>query len=183
MQMKCEGAESPPCKRCEKVGRECLPQVTRLKGAPVVQSSPHRDNSVLVTGHPDKPSNSVVSISPAYLHETGSVQGTSASARSANLPRPADIPSRSLVDRFRISQAEKNNHSELPSIYSTSPVDAVNESTPYSTSPNTVGSVPNRKRKRYTTATISSDAGLSPATSCNGEILLAKDDIKEMIQL
>jgi hypothetical protein len=24
---------------------------------------------------------------------------------------------------------------------------------------------------------------LSPATSCNGEILLAKDDIKEMIQL
>ena len=31
--MKCEGSENPPCNRCRKVGRECVPQTSsRQKG-------------------------------------------------------------------------------------------------------------------------------------------------------
>lgn len=84
-----------------------------------------------------------------------------------------------MVTRFEHSQAQ--SLSELPSIYSTPPVDAVTEQSKYHASPRSTTSV-SRKRKRYTDALSVGDTMMSPA-SFSAENILTREEMKDMIQL
>lgn len=175
--MKCEGADDPPCKRCEKVGRECIPQTGRPRGAQEPQNSPQGHDVGLAPSlglHPERPSNSIVSIlsSASGGNHSRSAQGTSHIA-------PPQEPRSVVVTRFENSQTQ--SLSELPSIYSTPPVDAVTEQSRYHASPRSTTSV-SRKRKRNGDALSIGDNTMSPA-SFSAENILTKEEMKDMIQL
>jgi hypothetical protein len=176
--MKCEGADDPPCKRCQKVGRECIAQIVRPKGgSDLSQSSPRRTNKMLSPHpnlHPDRPSNTIISI----LTPSSVVKDSHSPAETVPLTTLGD--SRAVVSRFEQSQAL--NLSELPSIYSTPPVDTVSEESKYQTSPRSSISV-SRKRKRFTYALSSGQTTMSPVSSTPREIILTREEMKDMIQL
>lgn len=180
--MKCEGAENPPCKRCEKVGRECLPQGARAKDSDNLHGSPHRSkDSSLASRHPERPRKTNASLARNHTQPTVLPSAhTPASTTTLSLQKASTPYTNPPVSRLRMNPSDLDSRSELPSIYSTPPVETVNESTPYPPSPSMAVSVP-RKRKRHATV-VGSDI-MSPGSFCTGEILIPKDDIKEMIQL
>ncbi|KAH7354802.1 hypothetical protein BKA65DRAFT_228867 [Rhexocercosporidium sp. MPI-PUGE-AT-0058] len=155
--MKCEGSKNPPCNRCRKVGRECLPQTsTRQREG---QEPQKYDGSVNQAG--TRP--------PA----------------SAPIPRAQIDNFRFLPDpKPRAAESRALNESTIPSIFSTPPVDAVLEPRCKTLSPRSDEFKVSRKRKRQSTYSPNNEV-LTPATSSLDldSTLLSKEDMKEMIQL
>ncbi|KAH9212446.1 hypothetical protein DL95DRAFT_391597 [Leptodontidium sp. 2 PMI_412] len=154
MKMKCEGSEYPPCNRCRKVGRECLPQPSsiRQKG---FQEPQHNDGRV----NQDVRTRPLVGVPRA---------------------RPPKNTFRFLPD----PQHRALNEALIPSIYSTPPVDAVLDHRIKISSPRSVESTVIRKRKRQCTYSPSNGALTPATSSLDiDRTLLSKEDMKEMIQL
>ncbi|KAK0119957.1 hypothetical protein ONS95_011381 [Cadophora gregata] len=159
--MKCEGSENPPCIRCQKVGRECVPQTT------------YRQKSIVETRISDVRVN----------------QHASRISSIASIPRPPTNSFRFLPDpKPRSVDREPANDSVIPCIYSTPPVDAVLESrfkpSSSTSSPRPMESTFLRKRKRQSTYSPSNEA-LTPTTSSLevDRTLLSRAEMKDMIQL
>lgn len=171
--MKCEGAENPPCKRCLKVGRECVSQNSRLRASLELQDFTPRDESRLPPSHlhphPDMPSNSIISINS--LKDVQTVMG------SPHNPRPR-LPQPFISDYGSSSRSQ--TAPELPSIYATPPVDTLSEEHRYHNLPQSTPVT--RKRKRHT-ENVSIRDTMSPASFSQREIIITKEEMKEMIHL
>ncbi|KAH7410876.1 hypothetical protein BKA64DRAFT_662043 [Cadophora sp. MPI-SDFR-AT-0126] len=161
MKMKCEGSENPPCIRCRKVGRECVPQTSS------------RQKSTAET----------------RAFDATSIQHASRTPSNAPIPRPQTNNFRFLPDpRPRAADHRLANDSVIPSIYSTPPVDAVLEPrfkpSSSSPSPRIMESSLLRKRKRHFIYSPSNE-GLTPVASSLevDRSLLSREEMKEMIQL
>lgn len=169
--MKCEGAEDPRgCKRCWKVGRECISQ-SRSRTSNELQDFSHRDGIRQAHAsnlHPDRPSNAIVSIHSPVRQ---SITPYRAQARHS-LPLVADYSPRAQIG------------SELPSIYSTPPVENVDNLSEENRYHDLPQSAPARKRKRHTdiVSPANGDLTTSPA-SFLPEINITKHEMREMIQL
>jgi len=198
--MKCEGADNPPCKRCKKVGRECVPQNARPRGVQELQS-PQQQCDITHPQHLERPTNTIVVSMPnppqprngrnsqqleqpvntIVVSTSGLTPGTEHTNRIIEIPRVIPFEEvRPVAPRFENAQVQ--NLSELPSIYSTPPVDTVTEQSGYHISPRTTTSY-SRKRKRLTDNITSGETMMSPASYYQGEVLLTNDEMKDMIQL
>lgn len=155
-QVKCEGSANPPCIRCRKSGRPCLPPPTN-PGSQTTLPDPRQ--------HYQSPP------SIPRLHEAIRPQ-------SHGLPR--------YSNGFTAISSHSTNDSlhKLPSIYSTAPVDAVIEpgsKSPVAISPYSTYSMAGRKRKR---PGLGSGEGLMTSeTSRTEEIPISKKDMKDMVLL
>ncbi|KAL2070631.1 hypothetical protein VTL71DRAFT_13657, partial [Oculimacula yallundae] len=161
MKMKCEGWENPPCTRCAKVGRECIPQTsTRTKGSSGSHQSDVNDGNINQT---------------RARHSAG-----------AAIDRPKSSSLNYILDPVpRTLGAVAPEESVIPSIYSTPPVNAVLDHGGKSSSPSSnLEPLVFRKRKRQPIYSPSNGIS-SPAGSCMimDRNLLSRSDMKEMIQL
>jgi|SRR6187402_701192 len=182
--MKCEGAADPPCIRCRKAGRECLPQISRQRTALEFQSN---GGSPSLFGP-----RQLSSAYPTPLILNGHSKTSTASDPPRNgyvrssLPPPT-TNFRFLPDpRSTVNARVSSNDfiSGLPSIYSTSPVDAIIEPGVSTATPRALDSVYSKKRKRNA-VTTPSDETLTPANSYRNDetISLTRKDMRDMVAL
>ncbi|CZT45622.1 uncharacterized protein RSE6_05947 [Rhynchosporium secalis] len=158
MKMKCEGSEDPPCSRCRKVGRDCIPQAsTRPKAKSGSATQQYHVNT--------------------YQNVTRPATNVATDPLQTNNPRY-------LLDQAPSVDTSTQDESVIPSIYSTPPVNAVLESRGKTSPPSNFETTVLRKRKRY--STYSPSNGVPTPGSSNMDVdrtLLSKTDMKEMIQL
>lgn len=192
--MKCEGVENPPCIRCSKVGRECIPQTSSRK----VTRTPR----ALTQKFERFPSEAISKDESPLdaLARAGSIASTSPvhhRSTHANNPVPGFSPAPlHHVNPSTTESNETTRHTqddvltELPSIYSTPPIDAVTQSTPGhadsgAVSPHIMGSMSVRKRKRHPTATPESHNLMTPAQSYGGDdgVPISRRDMRDFISL
>lgn len=194
MKMKCEGVENPPCIRCSKVGRECIPQTSNRKVTRTPRAPPQKYERLPSEAIPKDES-------PLdALARAGSIASTSPiSHRSIHTTNPHQNFSAAPLHHVEPSPREHNNHgghaqsdllTELPSIYSTPPIDAVTQSTPGhagsgAASPHIMGSMSVRKRKRHPTSTPESQHLMTPAQSYSGDdgVSISRRDMRDFISL
>ena len=199
--MKCEGSENPPCIRCRKVGRECVPQTSSRQKGPVETQRFDATTSQVSKVSSRKEYNilggrDLLHVSRSSYNVRAKQNGcllvqqhVSRDSSTVPIPRPQTHNFRFLPDpRPRSADHRPANDLVIPSIYSTPPVDAVLEPrfkpSSSSSSPRPVDSTLLRKRKRQSTYSPSND-GLTPVTSSLevDRSLLSRAEMKEMIQL
>jgi hypothetical protein len=121
--MKCEYSKTPPCVRCTKAGRECIPQIwMRSVLHPV--PSPSEILRPWQTYFPEQGQHSNIPTPP-------SVNSTLPSPLSGSFRREylctAERPRPAASERNYYGKADwKSPSVDLPSIYSTSPIEVVN---------------------------------------------------------
>lgn len=175
------------------MARECIPQTSIRKTTRTPRPPPERHTNQSSSGLVQK-SNETPSKS---IPRSGSLEYTS----SVNTHPPAIPRPRSRAAAYHLFPAINHdlNHNiegvrhvqnevltELPSIYSTPPIDAVTaEGNSEAASPHILGSMTTRKRKRQSTSTPENQLLLTPSQSHRGEdgLAISRGDMRDMIVL
>jgi hypothetical protein len=153
--MKCEYSKSPPCVRCTKAGRECIPQLW-MRSVLHPGQSPTEILRPWQTYYPEQVQHSNIPTPPSANSKLPSPP--SASFRRESL-RPGESPGPVASQRNDYRRTDwKSPSVDLPSIYSTSPMEVAN--LPNAGNSTTSDSVLRRTKRRKPEAVGMSQAGL-----------------------
>lgn len=167
--MKCVGANNPPCAKCIKAGRICQPQLPAHNPYQYSQPQPQPHS------HSPRHISSRLSSNSAYELE----RPITGHGMVDTIPRPT-IQTLQNQQLCSIFAQRRGSHAGLPSIFSTPPVDVLNNSSPQTSAPTLPSETP-KKRKR---SGVTSE-GLEPPSPnirlSEEQIVLPLQDIRDMI--